>query len=99
LAIKFAIILGFLLFCLGFYGLLARRNMITILLSLELLFAAAGINFVAFSKLHNDLQGQVFTIFLIVVAASEAAIGVGLLISLYKVKKSANVDSANSLRG
>lgn len=99
MAIKIAIILGFLLFCLGVFGLLARRNMITILLSLELLFAAAGINFVAFSNLHNNLEGQVFTIFLIAVAAGEAAIGIGLLISLYKVKKSANVDSVNTLRG
>jgi len=99
LAVKFAVILSFLLFTLGFFGLLARRNMITILLSLELLFAAAGINFVAFSKLHQNFDGQIFTIFLIVVAAGEAAIGIGLLIALFKVKKTANVDSANSLRG
>ncbi|MFB3851296.1 MAG: NADH-quinone oxidoreductase subunit NuoK [Acidobacteriota bacterium] len=99
MAVKFAVILSFLLFTLGFFGLLARRNMITILLSLELLFAAAGINFVAFSKLHQNFDGQIFTIFLIVVAAGEAAIGIGLLIALFKVKKTANVDSANSLRG
>lgn len=97
--VQFAVILGFLLFCLGVFGLLSRRNLIVILLSLELLFAAAGINFIVFSNLHKNLEGQVFTIFLIAVAAGEAAIGIGLLIALYKVKKTANVDSANSLRG
>ncbi|MCX7830291.1 MAG: NADH-quinone oxidoreductase subunit NuoK [Acidobacteria bacterium] len=99
MAVKFAVLLSFLLFTLGVFGLLARRNLITILLSLELLFAAAGVNFVAFSNLHQNFDGQIFTIFLIVVAAGEAAIGIGLLIALFKVKKTANVDSANSLRG
>lgn len=99
MGIKIAILLSFLLFSLGVFGLLSRRNMITILLSLELLFVAAGINFVAFSNLHQNLQGQIFTIFLIAVAAGEAAIGIGLLIALYKVKKSANVDEVKSMRG
>lgn len=99
MAINLAVILGLLLFSLGVYGLLARRNLITILLSLELIFAAAGINFIAFSNLHKNFEGQIFTIFLIVVAAGEAAIGIGLLIALFKVKKTANVDSANSMRG
>lgn len=99
MAINLVVILGLLLFSLGVYGLLARRNLITILLSLELIFAAAGINFIAFSNLHKNFEGQIFTIFLIVVAAGEAAIGIGLLIALFKVKKTANVDSANSMRG
>ncbi len=97
--VSFAVLLGFLLFSLGVYGLLSRRNLIVVLLSLELLFVAAGINFVVFSNLHNNLEGQIFTIFLIAVAAGEAAIGIGLLIALFRVRKSANVDEANSLRG
>jgi NADH-quinone oxidoreductase subunit K len=94
-----AVLLGFFLFSLGVYGLLSRRNLIVVLLSLELLFAAAGINFVVFSNLHKNLEGQIFTIFLIVVAAGEAAIGIGLLIALFRVKKTVNVDEAKSLRG
>lgn len=99
MGVSFAVLLGFLLFSLGVYGLLSRRNLIVVLLSLELLFVAAGINFVVFSNLHKNLEGQIFTIFLIAVAAGEAAIGIGLLIALFRVRKSANVDEANSLRG
>jgi len=98
-SVSFAVLLGFLLFSLGVYGLLSRRNLIVVLLSLELLFVAAGINFVVFSNLHKNLEGQIFTIFLIAVAAGEAAIGIGLLIALFRVRKSANVDEAKSLRG
>ncbi len=99
MSVSFAVLLGFLLFSLGVYGLLSRRNLIVVLLSLELLFVAAGINFVVFSNLHKNLEGQIFTIFLIAVAAGEAAIGIGLLIALFRVRKSANVDEAKSLRG
>ena len=93
------VILGFFLFCLGLFGVLARRNYIVVLLSIELIFAAAGINFIAFSKLWGNLAGQVFTVFLIAVAAGEAAIGLGLLIALVRTKGTANVDEADSLKG
>jgi len=93
------VLLGFLLFCLGLFGVLSRRNFIVVLLSAELLFAGAGINFIAFSDLWKNLTGQVFAIFLIAVAAGEAAIGLGLLIALYRIKHSANVDVAQDLKG
>ncbi len=93
------VILGFLLFCLGLFGVLARRNFIVVLLSIELIFAGAGINFIAFSSLWKNLTGQIFTIFLIGVAAGEAAIGLGLLIALYRLKHTANVDEARELKG
>jgi NADH-quinone oxidoreductase subunit K len=92
------VVLGFILFCLGLFGVLARRNFIVVLLSIELLFAGAGINFIAFSALWHNLTGQVFTVFLIAVAAGEAAIGLGLLIALYRLKHSANVDDAHELK-
>ena len=93
------VILGFVLFCLGLFGVLARRNFIVVLLSIELMFAAAGVNFIVFSGLWGNLTGQVFTVFLIAVAAGEAAIGLGLLIALYRLKHSANVDDAHELKG
>jgi NADH-quinone oxidoreductase subunit K len=93
------VILGFILFCLGLFGVLARRNFIVVLLSIELIFAAAGINFIAFSALWHNMTGQVFTVFLIAVAAGEAAIGLGLLIALYRIKHTANVDEAHELKG
>ena len=93
------VLLGFLLFCLGILGVLIRRNFIVVLLSAELIFAGAGINFIVFSNLWGNLTGQVFTIFLIAVAAGEAAIGLGLLIALYRVKHTVNVDVARELKG
>jgi NADH-quinone oxidoreductase subunit K len=93
------VLTGFLLFCLGIFGVLARRNFIVVLLSIELIFAGAGLNFVAFSNLWQNLTGQVFTIFLIAVAAGEAAVGLGLLIALFRVKHTANVDEARELKG
>jgi NADH-quinone oxidoreductase subunit K len=93
------VLFGFLLFCLGLFGVLSRRNIIVVLLSIELIFAAAGINFIVFSGIWHNLTGQVFTIFLIAVAAGEAAIGLGLLIALYRIKHSANIDVANELKG
>lgn len=93
------VMLGFLLFCLGLFGVMARRNFIVVLLSIELIFAGAGINFIAFSALWHNMAGQVFTIFLIAIAAGEAAIGLGLLIALYRLKHTANVDEARELKG
>jgi NADH-quinone oxidoreductase subunit K len=93
------VILGFILFCLGLFGVLARRNFIVVLLSIELMFAAAGINFIVFSGLWQNFTGQVFTVFLIAVAAGEAAIGLSLLIALYRLKHSANIDDAQELKG
>ncbi len=93
------VLLGFLLFCLGLFGVLARRNFIVILLSIELIFAGAGINFITFSHHWHNLVGQVFTIFLIAVAAGEAAVGLGLLVALYRLKHTVNVDEARELKG
>ncbi|MEW5765637.1 MAG: NADH-quinone oxidoreductase subunit NuoK [Acidobacteriota bacterium] len=99
MSIPALVLVGFLLFCLGIFGVLARRNFIVVLLSIELIFAGAGLNFVAFSNLWQNLTGQVFTVFLIAVAAGEAAVGLGLLIALYRVKHTANVDEARELKG
>lgn len=93
------VVLGLLLFCLGLFGVLSRRNFIVVLLSIELIFAGAGVNFVAFSALWQNLTGQVFTIFLIAVAAGEAAVGLGLLLALYRLRHTVNVDEAQELKG
>lgn len=93
------VVLGLLLFCLGLFGVLSRRNFIVVLLSIELVFAGAGVNFVAFSGLWQNLTGQVFTIFLIAVAAGEAAVGLGLLLALFRLRHTVNVDEAQELKG
>ncbi len=93
------VVLSLILFVLGVIGLLVRRNFITVLMSLELIFNAANLNLIAFSHHLGDLSGQVFAVFIITVAAAEAAIGLGLIIALERLKRTVNLDDANEMRG
>ncbi len=89
------------LFCLGIFGLLMRRNLVAILISLELILNSASINFLAFNKfcLVDKAVGQVFTIFVIALAAAEVTIGLSLILLLYRRKDSINIEDAKELRG
>ena len=92
--------LGALLMVLGFLGIfLNRKNMIVILMSLELILLAVNINFVAFSAHLSDLSGQVFSMFILTVAAAEAAIGLAILVMFYRNRCSVNVDDMSTLKG
>jgi NADH-quinone oxidoreductase subunit K len=88
------------LFCIGLYGVLAKRNAVMVLFSIELMLNAININLVAFSQhgLHVNLTGQIFTLFTITVAAAEAAVGIAILIALYRHKETAEADQYNSLK-
>jgi NADH-quinone oxidoreductase subunit K len=91
--------LSAILFCLGIAVLVARRNAIAILVGLELMLNAAGINFVAFSRyVTGNLEGQVVTIFVIILAAAEVAIALGIVLNVYNYLSTANIDEADSLR-
>ena len=90
--------LSLILFCLGLIGLMVRRNFITVLMSVELLFNAVNINLIAFSFRLGDLAGQVLAIFVITVAAAEAAIGLGLIIALVRLKDTVILDEVNEMR-
>ena len=87
------------LFAIGLVGVVVRRNMITVLMCIELMMNAVNINLVAFSHRLASLEGQIFTIFIITVAAGEAAVGLAIIIQLYRLKSSINVDEARSLSG
>ena len=87
------------LFSIGLIGVVIRRNMITVLMSIELMLNAVNINLVAFSQRLSSLEGQVFAIFVITVAAGEAAVGLAIIIQLYRLRSSINVDEARSLNG
>ena len=87
------------LFSVGLIGVIIRRNMITVLMCIELMLNAVNINLVAFSNRLASLEGQVFTIFIITVAAGEAAVGLALIIQLYRLKNSIDVDDASELNG
>jgi len=92
--------LGAMLFALSVVGIfLNRRNLIVLLMAIELMLLAVNTNFVAFSYYMNDLHGQVFVLFIMTVAAAEAAIGLAILVLLFRNKYSISVDELNSLKG
>jgi len=89
-----------LLFTLGICGIfLNRKNVITILMSIELMLLSVNINFVAFSVEHHDLVGQVFSMFILTVAAAEAAIGLAILVVFYRNRGSIAVEDINQMKG
>lgn len=88
------------LFTLGIFGIfLNRKNMIVILMSIELILLAVNINFVSFSTFLNDLVGQVFAMFVLTVAAAEAAIGLAILVVYFRNRGSINVEDINVMKG
>jgi NADH-quinone oxidoreductase subunit K len=91
--------LSFLLFVIGVVGVLVRRNLLTVLMSIELILNAVNLNLIAFSRQLGDLSGQLFAIFVITVAAGEAAIGLAIIISLHRLKGSVNLDDAAEMKG
>jgi NADH-quinone oxidoreductase subunit K len=98
------LVIGALLFVIGVAGVLVRRNIIVIFMSIELILNAANLNFIAFSRYLQDtgslnaVAGQVFTVFIIVVAAAEAAIGLGIVIALYRNKETILIDEIDLLK-
>ncbi len=97
--LSFYIGLGMIVFGIGVVGVLIRRNLIIILLSIELMLNGANINFVAFSHYLQDLSGQVFVFFILTVAAAEAAIGLAILVVLFRNRRSINVQELNTMKG
>jgi NADH-quinone oxidoreductase subunit K len=89
-----------LLFTLGVFGIfLNRKNLIVILMSIELILLAVNLNFVAFSHFLDDLTGQIFAMFILTVAAAEAAIGLAILVVYFRNRRTVEVDDANLLKG
>ncbi|MCE9636916.1 MAG: NADH-quinone oxidoreductase subunit NuoK [Planctomycetes bacterium] len=93
------IVLSALLFAIGLFGVVTRKNVVVILMGLELMLNAANLAFVAFSRHHGNLQGQVFTFFVIAVAAAEAAVALSILMALFRLKGSVTLDDATELKG
>ncbi|MBP2242988.1 NADH-quinone oxidoreductase subunit K [Cytobacillus eiseniae] len=92
--------LALILFCIGLYGALTKRNIIIVLISIELMLNAVNINLVAFSKfgVMPSITGQIFALFVMAVAAAEVAIGVAILIALYRNRNTVNIDEVNTLK-
>lgn len=87
------------LFAVGLIGVIVRRNMITVLMCIELMLNAVNINLIAFSHRLANLEGQVFTVFVITIAAGEAAVGLAIIIQLYRLRSTVNVDEVRTLHG
>jgi NADH-quinone oxidoreductase subunit K len=92
--------LGAVLFCISVAGIfINRKNVIVLLMCIELMLLAVNINFVAFSRFLGDVSGQIFVFFILTVAAAEAAIGLAILVTLFRNKRTINVAELDSLKG
>lgn len=96
--ISYYLLLSGILFSIGVIGVLTRRNAIVIFMSIELMLNAVNLTLVAFSKQLNALDGQIFVFFVMVVAAAEVAVGLALIVAIFRLKDSVNVDEINIMK-
>ena len=92
------LIVSVLLFCLGLWGVIVRRNLLIIYMSLELMLNAANLALVAFSRFNNKLDGQIVVFFIITVAAAEVSVGLALIVALYRKKQTAHVEDLTTMK-
>lgn len=92
------IILASVLFSLGAFGMLFRRNAIVVFMCVELMLNASNLAFVAFARMHGNLHGQVFAFFTMVVAAAEVVVGLAIIVAIFRTRRSASVDEPSLLR-
>jgi NADH-quinone oxidoreductase subunit K len=92
------LVVSVLLFCLGLLGVIVRRNLLVIYMSLELLLNAANLALVAFSRFTDNLDGQVFVFFTITVAAAEVSVGLALIVALYRKRQTAHVEDLTTMK-
>ncbi|WP_263409218.1 NADH-quinone oxidoreductase subunit NuoK [Terriglobus tenax] len=97
--VNYYLVLAAILFTVGIAAYLMKRNVITIFISIELMLNAVNLTFVAFAHMWNKLNGQIFVFFVMVVAAAEAAVGLAIIIALYRSRQTLNVDQVNLLKG
>ncbi len=90
--------LSSIIFTLGVIGVLVRRNVLIVLMSIELMLNAVNLNLIVFSKLWGNVVGQVFTVFVITVAAAETAVGLAIVVAIYRHKDTVNIDEVNILK-
>jgi NAD(P)H-quinone oxidoreductase subunit 4L len=87
------------LFCAGVYGVLARKNAVLVLMSIELILNAVNINLIAFGAFNNTITGQIFALFIIAVAAAEVGIGLAIVLLIYRNRRSIDLDQADLMKG
>jgi NADH-quinone oxidoreductase subunit K len=99
LPVAYYVVLSAILFTIGALGVLIRRNAIVIFMSIELMLNAANLLFVTFAQVYQELSGQVFVFFVMTVAAAEVAVGLALIVTIFRTKHSIDVDQLSSLKG
>jgi NADH:ubiquinone oxidoreductase subunit K len=99
MALNQYLVLSAFLFCTGVYGVLARRNGVLVLLSVELMLNAVNINLVAFAAFTKQISGQVFALFVITIAAAEVGVGLAIVLLIYRNMRSPDLDRVDQLRG
>lgn len=97
--LKAYLILAAFLFAVGVAGVATRRNVLIIFMSVELMLSAVNLTFVAFSRFLGSMDGQIFVFFVMTVAAAEVAVGLAIIVALYRNRETVNVDEINSLKG
>ena len=98
LAVNF-LLLAAVLFCIGVFGVIARRNAVLVLMSIELILAAVNLNFVAFAMMNDHIDGQVFALFVIAIAAAEVGVGLAMVLMIYRNRKSIALDGLSEMKG
>ena len=93
------LLLGAVLFCIGVYGVLARRNAVLVLMSIELILNAVNINLVAFGALWGAIAGAVFALFVIAIAAAEVGVGLAIVLLIYRNRRSVDLDDVAEMKG
>jgi NADH:ubiquinone oxidoreductase subunit K len=93
------LLLGAVLFCIGVYGVIARKNAVMVLMSIELILNSVNINLLAFSQLHNNLDGNVFALYIIAVAAAEVGVGLAMVLLIYRNRRSISLDELSEMKG
>ncbi len=93
------LLLGAVLFCIGVYGVIARNNAVMVLMSIELILNSVNINLLAFDRMHNSLDGNVFALYVIAVAAAEVGVGLAMVLLIYRNRRSIALDELSEMKG
>jgi len=93
------LLLAAVLFSIGVYGVLARRNGVAVLMSIELILNAVNINLIAFAAMNNSISGQVFALFVIAIAAAEVGVGLAIILAIYRIRRTIDLEEVDLMRG
>ena len=93
------LLLAAVLFCIGVFGVIARRNAVLVLMSIELILNSVNLNLIAFALMNNDVDGHVFALFVIAIAAAEVGVGLAMVLLIYRNRRSISLDELSELKG